>query len=38
LSFEKPALPPGEHRIRIELVGRKGRVLARRTYRGQDAP
>ena len=34
LSFEKPALPDGEHAIRIELVGRKGRVLARRTYGG----
>jgi VWFA-related protein len=34
LSFERPALPEGEHRIRIELVGRRGRVLARRTYGG----
>ena len=34
LSFEKPALPAGEHTIRVELVGRKGRVLARRTYVG----
>ena len=34
LSFDKPALPSGEHRIGIELVGRKGRVLARRTYVG----
>jgi VWFA-related protein len=34
LSFEKPALPPGEHSIRIELVGRKGRVLSRHSYVG----
>lgn len=34
LSFEKPALPPGEHAIRVELVGRKGVVFARRTYVG----
>ena len=34
LSFEKPALPHGEHAIRVELVGRKGVVFARRTYVG----
>ena len=34
LSFEKPALPRGEHVIRVELVGRKGVVFARRTYVG----
>ena len=34
LSFEKPALPRGEHVIRIELVGRKGVIFARRTYVG----
>lgn len=34
LSFEKPNLPRGEHAIRVELVGRKGIVFARRTYAG----
>ena len=34
LSFEKPALPHGEHAIRVELTGRKGVVFARRTYVG----
>jgi VWFA-related protein len=34
LSFEKPDLPRGEHVIRVELAGRKGVVLARRTYVG----
>jgi hypothetical protein len=34
LSFVKPDLPRGEHVIRVELVGRKGVVLARRTYVG----
>lgn len=34
LSFEKPARPAGTHRIRIELIGRGGRVLARRSYVG----
>jgi VWFA-related protein len=29
LTFEKPALPPGSHRIEIDLVGHKGRVLAK---------
>jgi VWFA-related protein len=34
LSFVKPQRPRGEHAIRVELVGRKGVVLARRTYVG----
>ena len=34
LSFEKPDLPRGEHVIRVELLGRKGVVFARRTYVG----
>jgi VWFA-related protein len=34
LSFDKPNLPRGEHVIRVELVGRKGAVFARRTYVG----
>ena len=34
LSFAKPELPRGEHAIRVELVGRKGVVFARRTYVG----
>jgi hypothetical protein len=34
VSFEKPDLPRGEHVIRVELVGRKGVVLARRSYVG----
>ena len=34
LSFEKPDLPLGERVIRVELVGRKGAVFARRTYVG----
>ncbi|MGE5199082.1 MAG: VWA domain-containing protein, partial [Rhodospirillaceae bacterium] len=34
LSFEKPDLPRGEHAIRVELVGRRGVVFARRTYVG----
>jgi len=34
LSVEKPDLPHGEHAIRVELVGRKGVVFARRTYVG----
>jgi hypothetical protein len=32
--IEKPALPPGVHRITVELIGRKGLVLARRSYVG----
>ena len=32
LEVERPRLPPGEHRIVVELIGRKGRVLARRSY------
>lgn len=38
VAFEKPDLPPGEHHIRVDLIGRKGVVLARRTYVGQDVP
>ncbi|HEV7502284.1 MAG TPA: VWA domain-containing protein [Vicinamibacteria bacterium] len=34
LTFAKPALRAGEHAIDIDLVGRKGRVLARPTYEG----
>ena len=34
LSFERPELARGEHAIRVELVGRKGVVFARRTYVG----
>ena len=34
LSFEKPDLPRGEHVFRIELIGRKGTIFARRTYVG----
>jgi VWFA-related protein len=34
LTFAKPALRAGEHAIDIDLVGRKGRVLARPTYGG----
>ncbi len=34
LVFEKPSRPPGEHRIRVELVRRKGTVLARTSYIG----
>ena len=34
LSFEKPPCRAASTRIRVELVGRKGVVLARRTYVG----
>jgi hypothetical protein len=34
LSIETPALPAGEHRITVTLVGAKGIVLARRSYVG----
>ncbi len=34
LVFEKPSRPPGEHRINVELVRRKGIVLARTSYVG----
>ena len=33
VAFVRPSLPRGEHALRIELVGRKGMVLARRSYR-----
>jgi VWFA-related protein len=32
LSFERPDLPRGEHRIEVDLVGRRGSVLARTHY------
>jgi VWFA-related protein len=32
VSFERPDLPRGEHRIGIDLVGRRGTVLARTHY------
>jgi VWFA-related protein len=34
ITFAKPVLPRGEHAIDVDLVGRKGRVLARPTYEG----
>jgi VWFA-related protein len=34
LTFEKPPLRPGPHRIEIDLVGRKGTVLAKSFYEG----
>lgn len=34
LTFPRPVLPVGEHSVAISLVGKKGTVLARRTYRG----
>ena len=34
LTFEKPPLPPGAHRIEIDLVGRKGTVFAKSFYEG----
>jgi VWFA-related protein len=34
LTFARPALPRGEHEIDIALVGRKGTVMARRSYEG----
>jgi VWFA-related protein len=34
LTFEKPPLPRGEHAIEVQLVGRKGSVLARSFYEG----
>jgi VWFA-related protein len=33
VAFAKPDLRRGEHTLRIELVGRTGHVLARRSYR-----
>lgn len=32
LSFARPRLPHGEHRLRVRLSGRRGNVLARGTY------
>jgi len=34
LTFEKPPLRPGPHRIEIDLVGRKGTVFAKSFYEG----
>jgi VWFA-related protein len=34
LTFARPPLPRGEHEIDVRLVGRKGTVLAKRTYEG----
>jgi VWFA-related protein len=34
LTFEKPRLRPGTHAIEVDLVGRKGTVLARSFYEG----
>jgi VWFA-related protein len=34
LTFVKPTLPVGEHEVEVQLRGRKGRVLARRSYGG----
>jgi hypothetical protein len=34
LTFPRPVLPVGEHAVAIALVGRKGTVLAKRSYRG----
>jgi len=34
LTFDKPNLPPGIHEIEVQLVGRKGTVLARSSYEG----
>jgi VWFA-related protein len=32
IAFEKPLLPPGKHRVKVELVGRKGTVLTTGSY------
>jgi VWFA-related protein len=34
LTFPRPVLPIGEHAVTVELVGRRGTVLAKKTYRG----
>lgn len=34
LTFGKPDLRPGDHALDISLVGRKGHVLAKKTYQG----
>ena len=34
LTFARPPLPRGEHEIDVGLVGKKGTVLARRSYEG----
>jgi hypothetical protein len=33
LTFRPPTLPKGEHEMRFRLVGRRGEILARPTYR-----
>jgi len=38
LSFAKPSLRPGAHRVRIRLVGHKGTVMARDSYIDSLAP
>jgi VWFA-related protein len=38
LAFEKPPLKRGEHEISVDLVGRKGTVLAKRSYTDLAAP
>jgi len=32
IAFEKPPLPPGKHRVKVELIGRKGTVLTTGSY------
>lgn len=34
LTFARPALPRGEHEVDVALVGRKGTVMAKRSYEG----
>ena len=34
LTFPRPVLPIGEHAVEVKLVGRRGTVLAKKTYRG----
>jgi VWFA-related protein len=34
LTFARPPLPRGEHDVDVDLVGRKGTVLVRKTYEG----
>ena len=34
LTFPRPVLPIGEHAVDVKLVGRRGTVLAKKTYRG----
>lgn len=37
LVFERPARPAGRHQVRVELVGRRGTVMARPFYEDQPA-